>query len=55
MFHISDHAKSMGLPELNSVDVLDPKLKAGAPELWNCLKQQLEGARRKGYFAPQTK
>jgi putative hydrolase of HD superfamily len=31
-----------------------PEVESGCPELWTYLRQQLEGARRKGYFAPQT-
>jgi putative hydrolase of HD superfamily len=31
-----------------------PEVESGCPELWNYLKQRLDDARRKGYFAPST-
>ncbi|MGB7356114.1 MAG: HD domain-containing protein [Acidobacteriaceae bacterium] len=31
-----------------------PEVESGCPELWTYVRQQLEEARRKGYFAPST-
>jgi putative hydrolase of HD superfamily len=31
-----------------------PEVENGCPELWNYLRQRLDDARRKGYFAPST-
>jgi hypothetical protein len=31
------------------------EIESGYPELWNYLRQRLEEARRKEYFAPQMK
>lgn len=31
-----------------------PDVESGGPELWNSLKQRLDDAQRKGYFAAST-
>jgi putative hydrolase of HD superfamily len=31
-----------------------PEVENGCPELWSYLRQRLDKARRKGYFAPST-